>query len=95
MTTKNDNRMLWIRTEDKITKEGISYSFEYEIASELRITGILDYNNYIKCGLYSIEKDENGNFFIAQEGELIVFEETGKLVIKYMLKLYEYHTKNN
>lgn len=60
MTTKNNNRMLWIRTEDKITKEGISYSFEYEIASELRITGILDYNNYIKCGLYSIEKDENG-----------------------------------
>ncbi len=60
MNTKNDNRMLWIRTEDIIKKEGISYSFEYEIASELRITGVLDYNDYIKCGIYSLEKDENG-----------------------------------
>ena len=34
MEKENDNRMFWIRTEEKILKKGISYNFDKNILLE-------------------------------------------------------------
>ncbi|HZL68865.1 MAG TPA: hypothetical protein VFC29_16210 [Candidatus Limnocylindrales bacterium] len=43
--TKNDNRMRWIRNLEKLATTSHRYSVEYEIGSECRIPGLLDYSN--------------------------------------------------
>jgi hypothetical protein len=64
MTSKNDNRMGWIRMLEKLEAEEddqYRHAQEYEILSECRITGLLDYeNSKILCGGYSIEKSADG-----------------------------------
>jgi hypothetical protein len=50
----NDNRMLWIRNIEKLEESASPHNYyaEYEIASECRIPGILNYGNgKILCGL--------------------------------------------
>jgi hypothetical protein len=61
-TTKNDNRMGWIRNAKILKKnDSDSYFIEYEIASECDIPGIFVYQNgIILCGLLSSEKDQKG-----------------------------------
>jgi len=61
---KNDNRMAWIRNIEKLNDSNCkSYCVEYEIASECRIFGVLDYEDgKILCGGFSLEKDKNGLF---------------------------------
>jgi hypothetical protein len=58
----NDKRMLWIlNIENLEKKDSESYYIEYEIASECRIPGVLNYQNgMILCGLLTMEKDKNG-----------------------------------
>jgi hypothetical protein len=62
MNTKIDNRMGWIRNIEKIKKKGTkTYIVEYEIATECRIPGVLDYmDSKILCGPLTMEKDLNG-----------------------------------
>ena len=62
MTKTNDNRMAWIRNLERLSKSNKgSYYAEFEIASECRITGLLNYKGgKIMCSLFSMEKDENG-----------------------------------
>lgn len=58
----NDNRMSWIRLEEKLlTKRKSSYEYEYEIASEQRITGSFNYKKgFIQAGLFVLEKNDQG-----------------------------------
>jgi len=60
--SKNDNRMAWVRNLARLSKSSRgSYNTEFEIASECRIVGILNYNKgKIVCSLFSMEKDEKG-----------------------------------
>ena len=54
--------MAWIRNLGRLSKSsrGAYYS-EFEIASECRITGLLNYKKgKIRCGLFSMEKNESG-----------------------------------
>jgi len=62
--TKNDNRMLWIRNIDKLKEsEDGSYFFDFEIATERHIGGVLDYEEgKIRCGMFTLERDRNGLF---------------------------------
>lgn len=62
ISTENDNRMVWIRNLERLYKSSKgAYYYEFEIASESRIIGLLNYKNgKIMCSLFSIEKDENG-----------------------------------
>lgn len=57
-----DNRMAWVRNIE-ILQNGKTHSYgaEYEIASEVYIPGLLDYENgMILCGLMTFEKDYRG-----------------------------------
>ena len=62
MATQNNNKMAWIRNIDKLSKSSKgSYYYEYEIATECHIGGVLNYRSgKIMCGGYSMEKDKNG-----------------------------------
>src|SRR3989338_8449866 len=62
MTKQNDNRMAWIRNLERLSKssKGAYYS-EFEIASECRIVGPLNYKGgKIRCSPFSMDKDMNG-----------------------------------
>jgi hypothetical protein len=54
--------MAWIRNMKRLVKSGKgSYCNEFEIASECRIAGILNYKHgKIMCSFFSVEKDEKG-----------------------------------
>ena len=64
MASKNDNRMGWIRMLEELeteTDDKYRHAQEYEILSECRIAGLLDYeNSKILCGGYAIEKSKDG-----------------------------------
>lgn len=61
MGKTNDSRIAWIRNIEKLEKpDKNSYVTEYEIATECRIPGVLDYGNEkILCGSLT-NKDKNG-----------------------------------
>jgi hypothetical protein len=58
---ENDNRMRWIRNLEKLTTAPPRYSVEYEIASECRIPGLLDYSEgQIICApIYRAKSNDN------------------------------------
>ena len=61
--TKNDNRMSWIRHLKlvKKTRKKFQYYQDYELVSESRITGVLNYRDKaIYCSMLTSEKDRNG-----------------------------------
>lgn len=62
MPKPNDNRMGWVRNLDRLRKGASrSYQVEYEIATEVRIPGVLDYaDGRILCGCYAAEPSRNG-----------------------------------
>lgn len=62
MSKPNDNRMAWVRNINKLQKSNIqSYDVEYEIASEVYIQGLLNYEKgMILCGPMTFEKDHRG-----------------------------------
>lgn len=64
MKNKNDNRMGWIRNiEELSTENSNSYTFDYEIATECQIVGVLNYKNgMILCGPLTLDKDQNGQY---------------------------------
>lgn len=60
--TKNDNRMSWIRTSEKlknIEDDKYLYFYEFEILSEKRLTGVINYDNYIMGSPFTIEKNKD------------------------------------
>lgn len=62
MFKNKDNRMQWILEveEIKLNPDGKKYFTDYEICSEVRIPGVLEYENgSISCGLYQ-EADRDG-----------------------------------
>lgn len=81
---KIDNRMQWILGLEELekTKENIPvYYTDYEICSEVRISGVLTYSNgMIECSLYQ-ESDTDGLF-------------TYILRIKHIQKVFEYNENN-
>jgi len=62
MSQKADDRMGWIRNIEKLRNSNIqSYVVEYEIASEVYIPGLLNYEKgMILCGPMTFEKDHRG-----------------------------------
>ena len=67
MTTKNDNRMGWIRNLERPNEGGNGQSirvYEHELLSECEILGLLDYeNSKILCSLYTLNKSKDGLYF--------------------------------
>ena len=62
LNKQNDNRMAWIRNVEKLSESNNeAYYYEYEFASECRISGVLDYEvGKLICGGFSLEQDKNG-----------------------------------
>lgn len=62
MKLNTDNRMGWILNIEKLRTNDIgSYITEYEIASDISISGVLNYDNgMILCGPMTFEKDHRG-----------------------------------
>jgi hypothetical protein len=61
MPTQSDNRMGWIRNLETFARESEQFTVEYELGSECRIPGLLDYSDgRIICALTSTEKSRNG-----------------------------------
>jgi gamma-glutamylcyclotransferase len=61
MRNDNDNRMAWIRNLELLASGGPQYTVEFELGSEARIVGILDYaEGRIICAPMSTEKSRNG-----------------------------------
>lgn len=59
-----DNRMAWIRSEERLLASEAGYFSEVEIASEQRITGVFSYgDNFLLAGLYQIEKDATNGLY--------------------------------
>jgi len=59
----NDNRIGWIRNTERLSSapSAPSYDFEYELGSECRIPGVLDYRSgMVLLGGLSIERDRRG-----------------------------------
>jgi len=72
----NDNRMAWIRSVEKINSTiEDTYYYEYEFASECRISGMLDYESgKILCGLFSLDVDKNGLYHYVLKVQYPKFE---------------------
>ncbi|MHA1877824.1 MAG: hypothetical protein ACTSUC_15390 [Promethearchaeota archaeon] len=78
-----DNRMQWILLLEECEKssEKKTYSTEYEICSEVRIPGVLNYGNgSLLCGLLQ-EKNQNGLY-------------TYTVRVKHLEKEYKFDEKN-
>ncbi len=57
MTIENDNRMGWIRNLETLDGESEHFVVEYELGSECRISGLLDYSDgRIICALMGAEE---------------------------------------
>jgi len=76
MSKRTDNRMGWIRNIDELDKaEAQSYYVEYEIASEVYIPGLLDYEDgKILCGPMTFDKDNRGLYKYALKVKLKYLE---------------------
>ncbi len=61
MPRDNDNRMGWIRNLETLGGGSPQYTVEYELGSECRISGLLDYGNgQIICAPMSTEESREG-----------------------------------
>ena len=61
MQRKTDNRMQWIRNLEALSSDGEQYAIEYELGSEVRIPGLLDYaDGKIICALMTTEASRDG-----------------------------------
>lgn len=61
MAGTNDNRMGWIRNLEALATGGQHYTVEYELGSECRIPGLLDYaDGHIVCAAMSTEESRDG-----------------------------------
>jgi len=58
----NDKRMQWILAFDncQLKDSEKSQFVDYEICSETRIPGVLEYGNFLHCVFYDFDIDENG-----------------------------------
>lgn len=63
MADSNDNRMRWIRNGEALQGACQRYTIEYELGSDCRIPGLLDYEKAkIICGPLTIDESRNGLF---------------------------------
>jgi hypothetical protein len=61
MRNGNDNRMAWIRNLEALARGCHHYTVEFELGSECRIPGLLDYAEArIICAPMTIEKSREG-----------------------------------
>ncbi|MGP8252935.1 MAG: hypothetical protein ACLQHF_12945 [Terracidiphilus sp.] len=61
MPKESDNRMGWIRNLETLARESEQFTVEYELGSECRIPGLLDYSDgRIICALMSTEESGGG-----------------------------------
>jgi hypothetical protein len=61
MPKESDNRMGWIRNLETLARESEQFAVEYELGSECRIPGLLDYSDgRIICALMSTEESGGG-----------------------------------
>jgi hypothetical protein len=61
MRNHNDNRMAWIRNLEVLASGGHHYTVEFELGSEVRICGVLDYaDGRIICAPMSTGKSRDG-----------------------------------
>jgi hypothetical protein len=61
MPKDNDNRMGWIRNLETLAKESEQFTVEYELGSECRVPGLLDYSDgRIVCALMSTKESRDG-----------------------------------
>jgi hypothetical protein len=61
MADTNDNRMGWIRNLESLASAAQQYTVEYELGSECRIPGLLDYaDGQIICAGMNTEESRDG-----------------------------------
>jgi Apea-like HEPN len=61
MPTESDSRMGWIRNLETLARESEQFTVEYELGSECRIPGLLDYSDgRIICALMGTEASRDG-----------------------------------
>jgi hypothetical protein len=61
MPKEDDNRMGWIRNLETLARNSEQFTVEYELGSECRIPGLLDYSDgRILCALMSTKENRGG-----------------------------------
>lgn len=81
MPQRNDNRMGWIRNLEALAGGCQEYTVEYELGSECRIPGLLDYaDGKIICASMSTEESKDGLWLY-------------NLILRYPLGPHDYNRK--